>query len=406
MAEVMGTGVLGLPAAMAKLGWMVGTASSIFFGLAAVYAALLLSRVKNELFHDAESYADLATRTCGPLFGKCTQVGILLTWASLNAYFLLGCASSLHALFPATPLAPWHWALVVALTLLGPLQLRTLHSLTSLAMASTGAVIVAIVIIICTMLASSSGSGSSSSGGSYVGGDGSAPPQHSVWLPEGSGGFLDVVEHVGSFVFAYQGHSVFLEVMREMEEPTHFPRSVYLANAVMVTVYTGTSIFAYAVYGDTVSGFLPDSLPDNGAKRVVGFLLVLHTAVSYLVLANPLHRALHQRLLPSTLDVFTPQGRLHWLMISSGQLALTVVLASAVPFFSQFQDLLGSLTGAPIVFGLPPIFFLRGWHLHGKPIGWADYVLCLLFLCVFLPVFLLLGTASSINGILRAWGYM
>ena len=43
--EIMGTGVLGLPAAMANLGWVVGVISSLVFGVLSVYAALLLSRV-------------------------------------------------------------------------------------------------------------------------------------------------------------------------------------------------------------------------------------------------------------------------------------------------------------------------------------------------------------------------
>ena len=46
MAEVMGMGLLGLPHAMANLGWILGLSAAILFGLAAAYAALLLSRLR------------------------------------------------------------------------------------------------------------------------------------------------------------------------------------------------------------------------------------------------------------------------------------------------------------------------------------------------------------------------
>ena len=73
MAEVMGMGVLGLPHAMAHVGWALGLFSSVFFGLAALYSALLLSRVKNEMFGPAESYGDVALMTFGPAFGAFTR---------------------------------------------------------------------------------------------------------------------------------------------------------------------------------------------------------------------------------------------------------------------------------------------------------------------------------------------
>ena len=88
----------------------------------------------------------------------------------------------------------------------------------------------------------------------------------------------------------------------------------------------------------------------------------------------------------------------------SGQLAVSVLLATAVPFFSQLQDLLGSLTGSPMIFGWPAFFFLRGRALNGVSVGWADWLTCGLFLGVLLPVFTVLGTYSSIESIADSWG--
>ena len=48
--EIVGTGILGLPFAMSRLGWIVGILATLLFGLFAWYSGVLLARVRNELF--------------------------------------------------------------------------------------------------------------------------------------------------------------------------------------------------------------------------------------------------------------------------------------------------------------------------------------------------------------------
>lgn len=389
LAEIMGTGVLGLPAAMANLGWVLGVLSSVSFAAASTYAALLLSRVRNELYNSAESYADLALHTGGEGFAAFTRCTVLLTWSTLLPYYLLASAESMQGLFAGTGLALWQWTLVVAALLFLPLQARSLHQLTSLALASTVAIVIADAIILTVLVGEAR--------------RGAAPgATHSVGVPEGTSA-IQVFGHLSSFTFAYQGHSVILEVVREMAEPRDFPRAVVVANIIMVGVYTATSAVGYAAFGRGVAGFLPDSLPDGPARRAVSLLLLFHTGVAYLIVATPLHRALQRIVAPHTVDQPTAAGRACWLGLSLAQLALSVVLATAVPFFSQFQDLLGALTGAPMVFGFPAFFFLRARHLKGVPVGWADALACGAFLCVLLPLFTLVGTYSSMEAIVRTW---
>ena len=81
MAEVMGTGLLALPRAMVRLGWLLGLGSAVVFGAASTYSAVLLARTKNELYPTAESYADLASATGGTAFGTFTRVCVVATWS-------------------------------------------------------------------------------------------------------------------------------------------------------------------------------------------------------------------------------------------------------------------------------------------------------------------------------------
>ena len=100
-----------------------------------------------------------------------------------------------------------------------------------------------------------------------------------MWLPSGAAS-LDSFGAVSAFVFAYQCHSVLLEIMREMREPRSFPAAARAAYGVMGLVYTCTCVLAYGAYGSEVAGFLPESMPPGHAKRLVG-LAALSSAAAW-----------------------------------------------------------------------------------------------------------------------------
>jgi hypothetical protein len=48
----------------------------------------------------------------------------------------------------------------------------------------------------------------------------------------------------------------------------------------------------------------------------------------------------------------------------------------SIPFFSDFQNIIGSALGAPIVFGWPPLFYLRAMAAHGRAVPARERLLC------------------------------
>eukprot|EP00312_Isochrysidales_sp_CCMP1244_P027643 CAMPEP_0202782658 /NCGR_PEP_ID=MMETSP1388-20130828/63029_1 /ASSEMBLY_ACC=CAM_ASM_000864 /TAXON_ID=37098 /ORGANISM="Isochrysis sp, Strain CCMP1244" /LENGTH=441 /DNA_ID=CAMNT_0049452107 /DNA_START=18 /DNA_END=1339 /DNA_ORIENTATION=+ len=394
MAEAMGMGVLGIPHATAQIGWVWGLTACVAFGLVSTYSSLLLGRVKNDAFAQAESYADVALAAFGPAAARLTRASVLLTWQSILPFFLLACAESARTFAPWALLDTPTWLLLVALLLLPPLQLRTLHQVAWLSFASSVAIVAAISAIMAALLLQARDDAAPASPPSAGG------RRHSVWLPSGAAS-LDSFGAVSAFVFAYQCHSVLLEIMREMREPRSFPAAARAAYGVMGLVYTCTCVLAYGAYGSEVAGFLPDSMPPGHAKRLVGLLLALHTAVAYMVAAQPLHRSIHASLLAE------PGGgaraALCWLCVSSGVLLLSIVLATAVPFFSDLQSLLGSLAGAPMMFGFPALFYLRACRAHGLALSWFDAAACHFLLYLLTPTLVVLGTLSSMRSIAHSW---
>jgi len=391
MAEVIGAGVLGLPYATARLGLVCGVLAALIFGAAAVYAGLLLVRVKHDLGQgEANSYEDLGHALGGRMFGRITGAIVLVNWGALLPYFLLACADSIALVWPGE-LKTWQSALLTACVLIAPLQLRTLHHISMLCLPSALAVVVAISIILASLFNAEHAETTAMG------------PDFNPW-PDKQFTFFDFFGDIGAFVFAYSGHSMYLEMMREMVDSREFGTTALpVATLVMVICYTGTAVAGVCAYGSAVSDFLPNSMPEGPAKRCVGVLLAFHTLVSYLVTGQPLHRAIHTFLFPQTVDERTLRSSLDWMLITALQLVISVILALAIPFFAELQGLLGSLTCAPFIFGFPAFFFFRASSYSNVPVGWADYLLCGLFLFVLTPLFMIVGTSSELFDIFGKW---
>jgi vesicular inhibitory amino acid transporter len=429
MGQVMGTGVLALPHACTQLGWVVGLSAIAIFACAGTYAGILLARSRVLQAEAPTSYADLARLTGGPSFGTFTRVAICGSWTLILPYYLLSCAQAGQLAFTpllgehAGSLCTWHWTAATAVALLPALQLRTLHQLSTLAFVSTVSVVVAIAIVLSSLLLQPLALPPGPATDTELAPPGLHSGRTSLWPPALSSP-MQLYAHTGEIIYAFQGHSIFLELVREMRSPAQFGRALYVSNALMAGAYMLTSAIGYAARGGDVAGFLPDSMAEGGARAVVGGLLAFHTAVGYLITALPLQRevSLLLRRRParhatpsSSTDgaTFTfgggstgpagPPGALSWLLISLGLVTFSFVVANGIPFFAIFQSLLGSLTGAPILFGWPAFFYLRSCRMRGWPVAWGDILGCGAFLAICTPLFTVLGTVNAIADVRAAW---
>ena len=390
--EIMGTGVLSLPYATAQLGWVLGLGSCVLFGVASTYSGVLLSRMVNDFYADAHSYADLSAAIVGPRAGRATRVAISSMWALILPYYLMATVSSLIVALPGLQLCYWQWAVGVACVLLPPLQLRDLHSISYAAGASTAAMVSAVGLILFSL---------------GTAGTADAPPPTTRAWPKLEGGVLRMYASFGSFIFAYQGQSIFLEIMREMRQPRHFPRAVVSANTALVGVYALTSAVGYGGMGDGVAPFLPSSMPPGPLRQATGLLLAFHVGVGCMIIAQPLHRALHLACFPRTAAGGDTKGAAaHWALLSCSTVLLAIVVANAVPFFADFQNLIGSLMGAPIMFGGPAALYLRACRLHRRAVPPVEAAVCWAFVLLLTPLFSLLGTANAVLDIMAHWEQM
>jgi len=195
----------------------------------------------------------------------------------------------------------------------------------------------------------------------------------------------------------------FFEIMREMKDSSEFTFAVTFANSLMFVVYFVTTTVAYYYRGAGVNGFLPFSLPDTYLKTIVGLLLSFHIIVSYLISAQPLTFRIHEFLFPLTVHKFDFKSKVHWFIITCMILMFSYVVANLIPFFSDFQNIIGSSLGAPVVFGWPAYFYLKGAKNNNYNIPRNEKLMCYLFLFVFLPLCTILGFISAVKNLVHDW---
>lgn len=309
LSEVMGSGVLSLPNAAVTLGWGTALAALPIFAVFSAYSGWLLAKVKQE-FPGVTSFADAANELVGPRFGHFTKVTMLVNWGALGIYFLIATSDAIGLIHNQGFLAcQMNRTLIAAILLVIPCQCRDFHSIsTFLSLPSSLAVVTAIAIIIAKLVSSHISAQ-----------DEANPPEfgdNTTVGPAAGTRPFKYFESLSSFVFAYQGQSIFMELMSEMKDLKQFPKANNLSVFFMFFVYTTTTVVVYGLVGNAAPGFLPDILDEGTAKVTVGILLVFHIMVSYVVTCLPLHVWFQSRIFPKSLFQDSFRGTMDWSIIT------------------------------------------------------------------------------------------
>jgi len=390
LSEVMGTGVLSLPFAAKTLGWALTLISIPLFALVATYSGWLLAFVKHE-HHDFGSYADASTELLGHAFGAFTKACMLINWGALALYYMIALANGIGDLFDG--MCGYQRTIIAALILVLPCQCRDFYNISKyLSIPSTLAILILLVIVMVNLSE-----------------DDIAPFAQSTTLePLPNTSLFDLLGALSAFVFAYQGQSIYLELMSEMKDSSQFTTACSSAYFCMSIVYALTVTIAYGVKGSDTPAFLPDSMQNGLAKRTAGALVILHIAVSYVICCQPLHDWLHSKIFPQTHHKESRLGTIHWFLITTGYLVFGFVVGNLIPFFADVQSLIGSLFGAPIVFGWPAAFFgviyrrrTSSWQEAISLMGYGNAIICGIFLFICTPLFCVLGTTGAIKAIIK-----
>jgi amino acid permease len=115
--------------------------------------------------------------------------------------------------------------------------------------------------------------------------------------------------------------------------------------------------------------FLFDAIPEGISRRVAGFLLWGHVAVSYAInsqaLCSSIDRFLVSRHSTTTSSLMgTPDPSKRWLLLTLAVAVSSYLVSNAIPFFKDFVALIGALTGVPLTLTLPVLLHRKANNLR------------------------------------------
>ena len=398
--EVMGAGLLALPAAAAKLGWTMTILAMFACALASSYSGSAIARVKNEFYTYADGYADLAHATGGPAFGLFARLFIVFNWSMLCPYYLISIGSAIKNTFQGVSVCNWVWSLISVALVWLPSQFTTLKYVSYLAIPSAAAIVLAALMIIAQLLLESDGFGKHTSAGTPP----TAPGKSDF------AAFLTTYSAFSSIVFAFQGQDMFCEMIHDMEDQSQAIQAVTTSYILMGSNYLFMTTMAYGAKGSTVADFLPDALPPGPTKSVVNLLVAFHVIVAYVITSNVACKVFYSVLFKSTplshastkpwSESWTIRAR--WLLLTSFLSIFAFIIANLIPAFGAFQGLLGAFCAAPIVFGFPALFLYLGHRHHDRPMPKRDVAICSLFCFVLMPSMMALGTFGAVYDMMDA----
>mmetsp|Transcript_14565 Transcript_14565/g.40165 ORF Transcript_14565/g.40165 Transcript_14565/m.40165 type:complete len:184 (-) Transcript_14565:448-999(-) len=148
-------------------------------------------------------------------------------------------------------------------------------------------------------------------------------------------------------------------------------------------------------------GFLFDVIPRGLNRKVAGLLLWIHVVVSYAINSQAICASM-DRLFLSKMRLFeSATDRQRWLILTSGMVASTFLVANAIPFFKDLVSFTGALTDVPLNLLLPAIFHRKILRVPIWSPTWAT--MQSYSLLAFAVVFMVVAVSSSVYTIAMDW---
>ncbi|GAB5373194.1 hypothetical protein AAMO2058_001729400 [Amorphochlora amoebiformis] len=216
-------------------------------------------------------------------------------------------------------------------------------------------------------------------------------------------GFLKAYNPVSSFIFAYQGQTVFLEIMSEMKNTGDWPKALWLGQGIMIPAYTLTAALGYYFKGSGVPAFLPSALDDGPLKIIISLLVAYHVLAAYL-----LNNVAMVRLLKAEYFTYRETDSENYRLFKHWTLCVVIcafawLIAELVPFFGDLVTIIGAVTGSPVMFALPPLFYYLALKQKGVEMSVFDKAMCGTCFFILFPVTFLCGIVASMNSMVEHW---
>lgn len=205
---------------------------------------------------------------------------------------------------------------------------------------------------------------------------------------------------ISSIGFAVGSQKLFLNIRHEFKERDEAPKSLGISLSTFGTIYTLVCILA----GSDPPSFLFDAISPGVGRRIAGFLLWVHVAVSYAINSQALCSSIDRlRFHHVTMFQLNQAHRVRWIVLTLLTSISSYMVANAVPFFKDLVALIGSLTSVPLTLLFPALLWRKVMDVSLFRIDLQCREIWSFLLVVFSLAFLVCGVIGSVSSIQLDW---
>ena len=365
-AIILGLGVLGLSFALGTMGWALGLLILGLSAAGAVYSGLLIAAIVEHLSGGGRrpgqppprKYSDLGFAAWGPR-GRVLVRNVQYTFlgGALVAVQLTASKALVEVAGAAGgegSLCLWVANVLVALAMLPIMQKQQLSDVSWTAFLGVAMIMLPVALFLSVVATHAADAGS-----------GAAPT--SVGFPSASSGFDRFSNGMTTLVFAFQGQTIFPELISQMARPAEFPRAVRLSVGFMATVYVAVGCYGYSLLGagatylvDFVDGLQDVRGADQRRIAAANAMLMVNVMMGYTINGNVMNHALADRFLGDgggsgggggAAAAVRPKPA--WLAITCTTLTVSFLLSNVIPNLGSLLSVLGATCGYTLTFLFP-----------------------------------------------------
>ncbi|KAK9061683.1 hypothetical protein SSX86_018866 [Deinandra increscens subsp. villosa] len=188
---------------------------------------------------------------------------------------------------------------------------------------------------------------------------------------------------LGTIAFAYAGHNVVLEIQATIpstpEKPSKGPmwKGVVVAYTVVALCYFPVAVIGYWTYGNGVSDNILISLEKPvWLIAAANMFVVVHVIGSYQIYAMPVFDMI-ETVLVKKLN-FTPSRTLRFISRNI-YVGFTMFVGICIPFFGGLLGFFGGFAFAPTTYFLPCIMWLTIHKPKKWSLSWVTNWICIIF---------------------------
>ncbi|KAM3718649.1 Amino acid transporter AVT1C [Dirofilaria immitis] len=341
VADLVGGGLVAMPAGFHDTGMLIGC---IFMGLIAIFfmsTAYLLSETWGIMrdrwvvykTHCRQPYPEIGMRSFGPKMRTFTVFCVNTTLFGVTTVYVILSSSIFHKVLVHFDIKIHFCLLLIILSIL-------ILPITFLKSPADFWIVLAISLL-CTVIAAVL---------IFFG----ISQDYNLCKPSAvykSPSFYSLYS-LGTFVFAYSGHHVFPTIQHDMQEPKEFSKSVLLGFFWACCLYIPLSIYAYAVYGQSMQDSLIDSIQSTWIRQGADLAVAFHCVLTIILTINPINQQVE--------DMLHVPHKMCWqrVIVRTGLLAVILFVALSIPNFGSIMDFFGSTTIPFTCIILPTLFGL------------------------------------------------